>query len=81
MPRALRTFPLLAGHRGSPAADLAALEDILRRVSALAEDLPAVAELDCNPVIAGPHGAAIADMRVRVTGAAGHGPIGSLQGP
>ncbi len=81
LPRALRSFPLLAGHRGSPAADVAAVEDILRRVSALAEDLPAVAELDCNPVIAGPHGAVIADMRVRVAGAAGHGPIGSLQGP
>ena len=81
MPRALKTFPLLAGHRGAPAADLAALEDVLRRVSALAEDLPAVAELDCNPVIAGPSGAAIADMRVRVTAPPAHAPIGSLQGP
>ncbi|MEZ0293394.1 MAG: acetate--CoA ligase family protein, partial [Solirubrobacteraceae bacterium] len=68
-------------HRGSPAADLAAVEDVLRRVSALAEDLPAVAELDCNPVIAGPQGAVIADMRVRVAPSAAHGPIGSLQGP
>ena len=50
-------------------------------MSALAEDLPAVAELDCNPVIAGPQGAVIADMRVRVAPAAAHGPIGSLQGP
>ena len=81
LPRALRTFPLLAGHRGAAAADLAAVEDVLRRVSALAEDLSAVAELDCNPVIAGPQGAVIVDMRVRVAPSAGRGPIGSLQGP
>jgi acetate---CoA ligase (ADP-forming) len=66
MPRALATFPLLAGHRGAPPADVAALEDVLRRISALADDHPAVAELDCNPVVLTPGGAAIVDMRVRV---------------
>jgi len=66
MPRELVTFPLLAGHRGAPHADLSAVEDVLRRISALADDLPAIAELDCNPVIVGPSGATIVDMRVRV---------------
>jgi acyl-CoA synthetase (NDP forming)/RimJ/RimL family protein N-acetyltransferase len=66
MPRELATFPLLTGHRGAPPADLEAVADVLRRVSALADDLPAIAEIDCNPVIAGPLGATIVDMRVRV---------------
>ncbi|HET8953450.1 MAG TPA: GNAT family N-acetyltransferase [Solirubrobacteraceae bacterium] len=66
MIRELSTFPLLDGYRGAPAADIGALEDVLRRVSALAADHPAIAELDCNPVLVGPDGAAIVDMRVRV---------------
>jgi acyl-CoA synthetase (NDP forming) len=66
MPRELMTFPLLRGHRGAPPADVTALEDILRRVSALADDLPAIAELDCNPVVVGTSGAVIVDMRARV---------------
>jgi acyl-CoA synthetase (NDP forming) len=81
MPRALASFPMLAGHRGAPVGDVAALEDVLRRVSAIADDLPAVAELDCNPVVVSPDGATIVDMRVRVRAPGPHAPIGSLQGP
>jgi acetate---CoA ligase (ADP-forming) len=66
MVRELSTFPLLDGYRGAPLCDVAALEDVLRRVSALAADHPAIAELDCNPVLVGPGGASIVDMRVRV---------------
>jgi acyl-CoA synthetase (NDP forming) len=66
MPRALATFPLLAGHRGAAPADMPALEDVLRRISALADHHPSIAELDCNPVVVTPSGAAIVDMRVRV---------------
>jgi GNAT superfamily N-acetyltransferase len=79
--RSLATFPLLAGHRGAPPADVAALEDVLRRVSALADDLPAVADVDCNPVVVAADGAAIVDMRVRVRPPVPRAPIGSLQGP
>ena len=64
--RSLKTFPLLDGWRGTPRADLAALEDLLLRIGALADDHPEIAELDCNPVIAGPDGATIVDVRVRV---------------
>ncbi len=62
----LHAAPLLLGHRGSPPADTAALADMLLRVSRLADDLPEVAELDLNPVIAGPDGACAVDVRVRV---------------
>jgi acyl-CoA synthetase (NDP forming)/GNAT superfamily N-acetyltransferase len=64
--RSIRAAPLLLGFRGTPAADLAALQDILLRVSRLADDLPQVAELDLNPVIARPDGAHVVDTRVRV---------------
>ena len=50
----MRAAPLLLGHRGSPPVDTAALADVLLRVSRLADDLPEVAELDLNPVIARP---------------------------
>jgi len=66
MIRNLKTFPLLTGYRGRPAADLPALADVLVRVGALADDLPHIVELDCNPIIAHPHGAAIVDARIRV---------------
>jgi acyl-CoA synthetase (NDP forming)/GNAT superfamily N-acetyltransferase len=63
---AVRSAPLLHGHRGSPAADLAALRDVLLRVSRLTEDLPEITELDLNPVIAGPDSAVVVDARIRV---------------
>jgi hypothetical protein len=47
-------------------ADLDSIEDLLLRVSQLAEDLPGLAELDLNPVIAGPSGCVIVDSRVRL---------------
>ena len=40
MVRSLATFPLLDGYRGAPKADVAALEDLLLRVSALVEAHP-----------------------------------------
>ena len=62
----IRFAPLLLGHRGQPAADLPALQDLLLRVSRLADDLPEVAQLDLNPVIARPDGAPAVDARIRL---------------
>ena len=62
-----RAAPVLAGGRGRPAADTGALRDILLRMSHLADQLPEVAELDLNPVIARPDGAVAVDARIRVT--------------
>ena len=62
----LRTYPLLTGFRGVPPADVAALEDVVLRISAMVEDLPQIAELDCNPIIVHDRGATIVDARVRV---------------
>jgi acyl-CoA synthetase (NDP forming)/ribosomal protein S18 acetylase RimI-like enzyme len=62
----IRSARLLLGHRGTPAADLGALRELLLRVSRLADDLPEITDLDLNPVIARPDGAFAVDARVKV---------------
>jgi acetyl coenzyme A synthetase (ADP forming)-like protein len=57
---------LVAGFRGAPAADAAALADLLMRLGRLASDLPEIAELDLNPILAGPDDCVAVDARVRV---------------
>jgi acyl-CoA synthetase (NDP forming) len=63
----IRAAPALLGRPGQPAADIEALRDTLLRVSRLADDLPQVAELDLNPVIARPDGVIAVDARIHVT--------------
>ncbi len=79
MLRSLRTFPLLDGYRGTPPCDVAAIEDVLLRVSAMVEAHPEIAELDCNPLIAGPAGAVIVDARIRVESSPSAPPMPSLK--
>ena len=66
----LRAARLLDGFRGAPPADRAALVEIIRRIAALAEIAPEIAELDLNPVIVLPagQGAVVADARIRLAG-------------
>ena len=52
--RSVRAVPRLLGLRDTPAADLAALRDMLLRVSRMVDDLPQIAELELSPVIARP---------------------------
>ncbi len=66
MVRSLATFPLLDGYRGAPRADVAALEQILLRVSAMVEAHPEMVEMDCNPLIVLEEGAAVVDARIRI---------------
>ncbi len=75
--RGLKTFPLLSGFRGQPSSDVSALEDALVRLSALADDLPEIAELDCNPIIVHQNGATIVDARIRVEAAEPPRPLGA----
>jgi acetyl coenzyme A synthetase (ADP forming)-like protein len=57
---------LVAGFRGSPAASVSALTDLVHRLARLGEDFPAVAELDLNPVLALPDRCVAVDARIRV---------------
>ena len=79
MLRSLKTFPLLDGYRGAEPCDVAAVEDVLLRVSAMVEAHPEIVELDCNPLIARPDGALIVDARLRVEAAPPPVPVPSLR--
>jgi acyl-CoA synthetase (NDP forming) len=66
MVESLRTYPLLVGYRGAAPVDVAALEDVVLRLSALVDAHPEIVEVDLNPVIATPDGATVVDARMRV---------------
>ena len=67
--RSIRAAPLLLGRPGAPGVDLAALRDLLLRVSQLADDLPQIAELELSPVFARPDGVQAVDARIRLQAA------------
>ncbi|MDH6121375.1 GNAT family N-acetyltransferase [Kitasatospora sp. GAS204B] len=62
----LRSAPLLLGRPGTPPVDLTALRRVLAGLSRLATDLPQLAEVDLNPLIARPGGLLCVDARVRL---------------
>ncbi len=62
--QATRMRRLLDGYRDVPGVDRAALIDILQRISMMACLLPWIVEMDLNPVLTHPLGAAIVDARV-----------------
>jgi acetyltransferase len=64
MLESLRMWPLLHGYRGGPGADLDALLEALMRFSYLIADCPEIAEVDVNPLLAGPDGVVALDARV-----------------
>ncbi|MCI4369278.1 MAG: acetate--CoA ligase family protein, partial [Thermoplasmata archaeon] len=66
MVAAVRASPILRGVRGEPPSDLAALYEVIERVSQLAVEVPELQELDINPLIvrAQGHGAVAVDARV-----------------
>ena len=62
----VRSARLLAGVRGAPAADRAALVEAIVRIGQLAADHPEIAELDVNPLLVLPagQGAIAVDARI-----------------
>lgn len=69
-----RCAPLLLGRRGPGPVDLDGLENLLLRLSAMAGDLPQLAEADLNPVVARHDGVLVVDVRVRVLPREPHDP-------
>jgi acetyltransferase len=63
---ALRGAAVLDGVRGRPAVDQAAVARVIARVSELMAGHPEIAELDLNPLLAGPRGCVAVDWRIRV---------------
>jgi acyl-CoA synthetase (NDP forming) len=66
MINSIKMSSLLKGFRGSPPADIGAVQDLLLRLSAMIEDIPNIAELDFNPVKVMPEGQGyyIVDARI-----------------
>ncbi len=66
-----RVAETLGEWRGAPAADQAALEQVLLRVSEMVCALPQLREMDINPIIVDGQGAVAVDARIVVADAAG----------
>ncbi len=70
-----RVAKLLRGFRGTPAADMDALHGVLMAVSQLLADVPQIAELDINPLLADAQGVVALDARIRLSAAAPGGAL------
>lgn len=79
LPRTLRTFPLLDGYRGAPRCDVASLERLLLRISAIVENHAEIVELECDPVYVSPAGTAVAAARIRLEAGTPPPPLPSLR--
>ena len=74
-----RVARLLAGYRDRPPVHMEALCDALVRIGQMAADLPELAELDINPLLADSNGVIALDARIRLSPvAAGIDPLARL---
>jgi acetyltransferase len=64
-----RIFKLLQGYRDRPPADMDAILETLIKLSQMTIDLPEVAEVDVNPLLADEDGVLALDARIRVAAA------------
>ena len=62
--RGLRTWPLLDGVHGHDRVDVDALEALVVAAGQLAADVPQLAHLDLDPVLARPDGVHCVDVKV-----------------
>ena len=60
----LSVWPLLAGYRGRPGADVEAVVDAVLGVAQMAVAPDGLVEVECNPLIAGAEGATVVDVLV-----------------
>ncbi len=64
MVKEIKGYKILTGIRGEKPKDIAAIKDILVRLSEIVIDNPEIKEIDLNPVIVHEKGASIVDSRV-----------------
>ncbi|MBE9547396.1 MAG: acetate--CoA ligase family protein, partial [Proteobacteria bacterium] len=64
MLKSLKMYPLLTGVRGEAGVKMEALLDALERLSFLAAEIPDIAELDINPLMATGDGCRAVDARI-----------------
>lgn len=61
-----RISRLMAGYRDVPPVDIGGVARLLVRLSRLAADLPAITEIDLNPILANAKGLIVVDARIAV---------------
>ena len=66
MIREIKASPLLFGYRGTEIVDVAQVEELVRRVAQLQNDLPQVRQLELPLVLAGASGAAVLGASIRI---------------
>lgn len=66
MLKSIKGAPLLEGARGRKGVNRDILEELILRLSRLVSDLPAIKEMDLNPVIAFKDGAVVVDARISI---------------
>ena len=64
----LRSSRVLAGERGSAKADIGAVADVISRVALMGVNHVHLAQLDINPLVAGPWGCVAVDTRILIQG-------------
>jgi len=64
MIREIKGYPILQGYRGQKPASIAALEQLIVKVSQFVEKNPQIRELDLNPIFAYPDKAVAVDARI-----------------
>lgn len=64
--KSLKIYPVLEGSRGQTPVDIARYAHIISLISQLVCAEPRIAELDLNPLIAGPQGITAVDVRIRL---------------
>ncbi|HAR96014.1 MAG TPA: CoA-binding protein, partial [Deltaproteobacteria bacterium] len=60
----LKAAPLLDGVRGQKGVDRKGLAEIIQRISQLVVEIPAIKEMDLNPIIAYPDSAVVVDATI-----------------
>jgi len=66
MLESIKGAPLLEGVRGRKGVNRDILEELILRLSRLVSDLPAIKEMDLNPVMAFEDGAVVVDARISI---------------
>jgi acyl-CoA synthetase (NDP forming) len=68
MVKGIRSYPLLEGVRGDERVDIEFIVESIQRLAQMVNDMPAIVELDMNPVVVTPDRAdcRVVDARIRI---------------
>ena len=66
MLRSIKSYPVLAGYRGAQGVDQTKLMEIIQRISQLTTDVPAIREMDLNPILITQSGLFAVDARILI---------------